>query len=133
MASLEGQGSGGDEPPSKSTQTDAEGPAASDGSASVAGEDIKHPIPLEASSSGLSLLELGMPGLTSLPDLHRQVDLDTMKVYLGPRVGVHEMQDIVSWHSGTETESGSIKGAIAEYASAVGPEIAKEVVCDFSR
>ncbi|KAI7159601.1 arginine-tRNA-protein transferase-like protein 1 [Hortaea werneckii] len=133
VASLEAKGSDGDEPPSKSTKTDAEGPSTSDGTAGIPGQDIKHPIPLEASFSGLSLLELGMPGLTPLPELHRHVDLDSMKVYLGPRVGVHEMQDIVSWHSGAETESGSIKGAIAEYASAVGPEIAREVVCDFSR
>lgn len=134
VASLEGKSDGGSEPPSKSTKTDgAEVAASSDDPAGLAGEDIKHPVPLEASSSGLSLLELGMPGLTPLPELHRQVDLDTMKVYLGQRVGVHEMKDIVSWHSGGEKESGSIKGAIAEYASAVGPEIAKEVACDFSR
>ncbi|RMY67332.1 hypothetical protein D0864_11610 [Hortaea werneckii] len=134
VASLEGKGSDGDgdEPPSKSSKPGSEGPAASDGPADVTGDDIKHPVPLEASSSGLSLLQLGMPGLTPLSDLHRQVDLDTMKVHLG-RDGVHEMQDIVSWHSGAEMESRSIKGAIAEYASAVGPAIAKEVVCDFSR
>ena len=131
MAGHEGKGSDGDEPPG--TSTDAEGAANSDRTAGAMGEEIKHPIPLEASFSGLSLLELGMPGLTPLPELRQQVDLDTMKVYLGPRVGVHEMQDIVSWLSGAETENGSIKGAIAEYASAVGPEIAKEVVCDFSR
>lgn len=95
-------------------------------------EEILHPTPTLASQSGLSVLELGVPGVLSLDQLRSQINLDEMKVYLGPGA-VHEMQDIVSWRDGSETDTKSIKGTIAEFAAAVGPEIAREIVCDFSR
>lgn len=99
-------------------------------------EAIKHPVPLDAFKSGLSLLELGMPGILTLPELRNEVNLDAMQIYLGGRGGrgdVHEMQDIVSWHDGSETNGSSIKGTVAEFAATVGPQVAKEVVLDFSR
>jgi len=95
-------------------------------------ETIRHPVPLEAFHSGLSILELGMPGVMTLDQLRAEVDLNYMKVWLG-RGGVYEMQDIATWRSGSETDGTSIKGTIAEFAAAVGPEIAREIVCDFSR
>lgn len=91
-----------------------------------------HPVPVEAANSGLSLIELGMPGVLTLSELKSQVDLDHMRISLG-RGGVHHMQDIVSWDEGSETDSTSIKGIIAEMAACLGPDLAQSVVVDFTR
>ncbi|KAK5119360.1 hypothetical protein LTR85_007716 [Meristemomyces frigidus] len=130
--SLEGTPSGdaASQQSSGAANESAESAAAANG-----GDDediVRHPIPTDAFKSGLSVLELGMPGVLSLNQLRSDINLEEMKVYLG-RGGIHEMQDIVSWRDGTETDRKSIKGTIAEFAAAVGPEIAREIVCDFSR
>lgn len=91
-----------------------------------------HPTPTAATASGLSLLELGMPGVLALADLREQVDLDDVKIYLG-RGGVHRTRDIVSWQEGCETDAGSIKGVMAEFAACLGGRLAREVVVDFGR
>ncbi|KAK4902659.1 Arginyl-tRNA--protein transferase 1 [Elasticomyces elasticus] len=98
-------------------------------------EPVVHPSPLAAYNSGLSLLALGMPGALALDQLRDDVDLDSMKIFLGGRAGsdVHQMQDIVAWTSGSETEPATIKGRVAEFAAAVGPDVAKAIVVDFSR
>ncbi|KAK5684395.1 Arginyl-tRNA--protein transferase 1 [Elasticomyces elasticus] len=98
-------------------------------------ELVVHPSPLAAYNSGLSLLALGMPGALTLDQLRGDVDLDSMKIFLGGRAGsdVHQMQDIVAWTSGSETEPATIKGRVAEFAAAVGPDVAKAIVVDFSR
>ena len=85
--------------------------------------------------SGLSLLTLGMPGVLTLAHLHADINLDTMKISLDSRSrgAVHEMRNLVQWSEGDATDSGSLKGIIAEFAAAVGPEISREVVCDFGR
>lgn len=44
---------------------------------------ILHPSPLEAMDSGLSLLELGMPGVLSLERVKEECDLDAMKIHPG--------------------------------------------------
>lgn len=46
-------------------------------------DEILHSSPAAAMDSGLSLLELGMPGVLSLEKVKEQVDLDSMKVHLG--------------------------------------------------
>jgi arginyl-tRNA---protein transferase len=94
--------------------------------------DIPYPVPAEAAASGLSLLELGMPGVLTLSQLHDTVDLDLMKLSLG-KAGIYDMQDIIVWHTGSETDTDSIKGRIAEFAAAVGPEVAASIIVDFSR
>jgi arginine-tRNA-protein transferase len=91
-----------------------------------------HPVPVDAANSGLSLLELGMPGVLSHSQLQQEVDLDDVKISLG-RGGVHRTTDIVSWHDGSETDSASIKGVIAEFAACLGPELLEGVVVDFGR
>lgn len=52
---------------------------------------VLSPTPTEAMRSGLSLLKLGMPGVLTVHQLHEEIDLNKMKVHLGPG-GVHEMQ-----------------------------------------
>ncbi|TKA83422.1 hypothetical protein B0A55_00364 [Friedmanniomyces simplex] len=98
---------------------------------------IHHPTALAAYHSKLSLLALGMPGVLTPAQLHATVDLDTMRLCLGGggRAGsdVHEMREIASWDSGSEMDRGSIKGQVAEFAAAVGPEVAGRVVLDFGR
>ncbi|KAM0719537.1 hypothetical protein Q7P37_003667 [Cladosporium fusiforme] len=91
-----------------------------------------HPIPIDAASSNLSLLELGMPGVLSPTELEQKVDLDNMKIFLG-KGGVHRTQDIVSWQDGSATDPASIKGVIAEFAACLGPELARGVVVNFGR
>lgn len=93
-------------------------------------EEVKHPLPLAAMRSRLSLLTLGMPGVLSLPDLGTQVDLDRMKIYLR-MVGVHQMRDLASWDEGSELEPDTLKGVIAELAACIGPALAQEIVVDF--
>ncbi|KAK0316646.1 Arginyl-tRNA--protein transferase 1 [Friedmanniomyces endolithicus] len=98
-------------------------------------DTTRHPTPLAASRSKLSLLELGMPGVLTLSQLRATVDLDSMKLRLSGRAGsnVHEMREIVSWDDGSEVDPASIKGQVAEFAAAVGAEVAGSVVLDFSR
>jgi arginyl-tRNA---protein transferase len=91
-----------------------------------------HPVPVDAAKSSLSILELGMPGVLSYAQLQQQIDLDTVKISLG-RGGVHCTTDIVSWHDGSETDPASIKGAVAEFAACLGPELVEGVVVDFDR
>lgn len=54
-------------------------------------DNVLHPTPLEAMRSGLSLLQLGMPGVMTLDTLHRSVDLDNMTIFL-KNAGVHPTQ-----------------------------------------
>lgn len=92
-----------------------------------------HPIPLDAANSGLSLLELGMPGVLTLSHFKEQIDLDSVKISLGRGGMIHRTVDIVSWVDGEETDSTSIKGVIAEFAACLGRELMEDVVVDFSR
>lgn len=93
--------------------------------------DVSYPKPLDAHLSGLSLLELGMPGVMTLDQLQQaDFDLSLMKVTLGKST-IHEMQDIVSWDAGSETDVKTIKGMIAEFVATVGPDIAKNVIINF--
>ncbi|CAK4031693.1 related to arginine-tRNA- transferase [Lecanosticta acicola] len=95
-------------------------------------EAVPFPTPLKAIESGLSLLQLGVPGILSLSQLHEQVDLDRMKVQIA-RPSAHEMRDIQQWHAGDELDHSTLKGVFAEFAAAVGPVVAREAVVDFSR
>lgn len=90
------------------------------------------PTPLEASQSGLSVLELGMPGAMPIEELEGSVNLDEMKVTLG-RGGIHRMRHLVTWEEGSLTDAATLKGIIAEFAACVGPVIAEECVLDFGR
>ncbi|KAK5131489.1 hypothetical protein LTR08_000883 [Meristemomyces frigidus] len=102
--------------------------------ASAAESPIMHPTPFLATHSGLSLLALGMPGVLTLAQLRAAVDLDAMKISLGRGGGdVHEMREIGGWGEGSETEVRSVKGVVAEFAAAVGGEVAGGVVLDFGR
>lgn len=95
--------------------------------------EIKHPSPSKAASaanSGLSLLQLGMPGVTPLEQLLEQIDLGNIQVSLG-RQGIHRVNDIVSWNKGSELEPHTIKGIVAEFAACAGPEVAADAVIDF--
>lgn len=91
-----------------------------------------HPTALEANQSGLSVLELGMPGAILLEELEDVVNIDEMKVTLG-RGGIHRMRHLVAWEEGSLTDATTLKGIIAEFAACVGPVVAEECVLDFSR
>jgi len=121
---------------SGSTATDATAGASTsppeDGATGDPYPPPSHPVPVDAANSGLSLIELGMPGVLTLSELKSQVNLDHMKISLG-RGGVHHVEDTVSWGDGSETDPTSIKGIIAEMAACLGPEMAESVVVDFTR
>nr|POE96426.1 arginyl-trna--protein transferase 1 [Quercus suber] len=95
-------------------------------------DEILFPNPVEAFASNLSLLDLGMPGVMTLDQVKRDIDLDNMQVSVG-RGNVHRMQEMVSWHAGSETDGTSFKGIIAEFAAAVGSKMAREIVVDLCR
>jgi arginine-tRNA-protein transferase len=90
------------------------------------------PDPVEATRTGLSVLELDVPGTMSLEQLQAEVDLDKMKVAIS-RGTLHEAEDLISWDTGSETDMESLKGVFAEFAACVGPEVAREIVVDLSR
>ncbi|QIW96776.1 hypothetical protein AMS68_002294 [Peltaster fructicola] len=90
------------------------------------------PNAVDAVASGRSLLDIGMPGVLSLTKLETSVDLAAVKVLLG-HGRFHAISDLVAWEEGSELDSTSIKGIVAEYAACVGPSIAPEAIIDFSR
>ncbi|KXS97643.1 hypothetical protein AC579_1166 [Pseudocercospora musae] len=94
-------------------------------------DHVLYPTPLEAMHSGLSLLQLGMPGVMTLDALQQAVDLDAMKIFL-KNAGVHPTQNIVSWDTGSPLDKSTLKGLFAEFAAAVGPDIARDAIVDFS-
>ncbi|KAK8198519.1 Arginyl-tRNA--protein transferase 1 [Zalaria obscura] len=89
--------------------------------------------PSEAADSGLSLIQIGMPGLMKLEDI-AFIDLGGIKLSLGRR-GTVEMRDLVAWDESPEAllDPTSITGLVAEFAACIGPELAKEVALDFAR
>ena len=86
--------------------------------------------PVDAVESGVSLLDLHVPGTMAPGDLSLNVNLDEMKVILG-RGQVHEMQDLQSFSIGSILDPTSIKGIMAEFAACVGRTFAEEIVVDF--
>ncbi|EKG17935.1 Arginine-tRNA-protein transferase [Macrophomina phaseolina MS6] len=83
---------------------------------------------VSAVDEGLSLLELGVPGVMGPEELVEQVNLDRIKIAI-PRAGlIANMEDLVTWDKGAVTDKGSLKGYIAEMAACVGPEVAREMV-----
>lgn len=118
--------------------------------ADVSHDDVKYPTPLEAMNSGLSLLELGAPGVLTQTQLENEVALDEMKVFANGGVfrtsvrdnivffwpeymaDVDILQAIVSWSEGSILDSRSLKGAFAELAATIGPRLASEIIVDFS-
>jgi arginine-tRNA-protein transferase len=93
---------------------------------------INLPDPVEATRTGLSVLELGVPGTMSLEQLRAEVDLDKVRVAI-TRGTLHEAEDLISWEGGSETDMESLKGVFAELAACVGPEVAREIIVDLSR
>ncbi|KAK8428124.1 arginine-tRNA-protein transferase [Phyllosticta citricarpa] len=85
----------------------------------------------KAVDEGMSVLELGVPGVLNARELQEQVNLDEMKLLI-PRPGqtnlVVKTQDLVMWDQGSLTDNHSIKGVFAEMAAAVGPVVAREMV-----
>ena len=53
-------------------------------------DDILHPVPVDAMDSGLSVLQLGIPGCLRIDRLLKEVDLDSMKIFIS--AGVFEAQ-----------------------------------------
>lgn len=111
-----------------------------DGSTNVQDEEeiaqilyhANHPTALEAFQSGLSVLELGVPGALAAERLEEEVNLDELKGFLG-RGGTHRMRHLVAWEQGSITNPSSLKGIVAEFAACVGPIVAQECVLDFSQ
>ena len=88
--------------------------------------------PVEAAMSGLSVLQLEMPGPMSLEQIQAKVDLDKLKVAI-TRGSLHEAEDLIGWDTGSETNMGSLKGVFTELTACVGPDVAREIVVDLSR
>lgn len=102
---------------------------------------VTHPSPLSASHSGLSVLDLHIPGTySSVSTLLQEINLDTIRLTIGGGGGrfmqraalptLHEMRDIVTWEQGTPQDPRTLMGVVAELAACVGPEVAREMVVD---
>ncbi|GAM84452.1 hypothetical protein ANO11243_024480 [Dothideomycetidae sp. 11243] len=86
----------------------------------------------EASDSRQSLFKIRMPGVPPATQLQREIDLDTICVSLGKSM-TYRTQDLVSWDEDPDISHSTLRGAIAELAACVGPEVAKSMAVDFGR
>jgi len=93
----------------------------------------QYQIPAEAAVLEKSLLEIRMPGVMTVQEIMKEVDLDHIKIGLGPHQ-TFEAQDLVSWSDSPDiTSAHSLKGVIAELVACVGPSVARDITVDFSR
>ncbi|OJD35518.1 arginine-trna-protein transferase [Diplodia corticola] len=81
-----------------------------------------------AADDGLSLMELGVPGVLKVDELLEKISLDKIKIGIPSAGIVADMEDLVTWDKGTITDKTSLKGHIAEMAACLGPEVAKEMI-----
>ncbi|KAJ9623513.1 Arginyl-tRNA--protein transferase 1 [Taxawa tesnikishii (nom. ined.)] len=95
-------------------------------------QGFPYPVPAEAADSGLSLLELQMPGVLGLEAVRSEVNLDDMCITFDRR-RAHTMKDLVSWDTSSTSlrDPSTLPGAMAEFAACIGPELASEVIVDF--
>ena len=91
-----------------------------------------HSSPISAARTGLSVLELEVPGTMSLTQLRAEVELEKIQVAIS-RGTLHEAQELVGWEEGGEMDMGSLRGVFAEFAACVGPGVVRGVVVDLSR
>jgi arginyl-tRNA---protein transferase len=86
--------------------------------------------PIAAMNSGLSILDLGVPGVAN----QQQIEflLDEMRVML-IRNEHHRMHEIVTWLEGSIKDSTSIMGVMAELAACIGPTLTQEITVDLTR
>ncbi|KAF1989084.1 arginine-tRNA-protein transferase 1 [Aulographum hederae CBS 113979] len=80
---------------------------------------------------GTSLFDVSFPGVMSLEDLERTVDLDECRVRVQNLIV--KTKDLMAWESGDATDPQSLKGIIAEMMACVGPEVAREAVVRFGK
>ena len=91
---------------------------------------VTHPQPVAAMESGLSLVELNVPGTVELYDLLRDVHMDKVKCTLG-RGTVHKMEDLQPWHDGMFNDPTTIRGLMAELGACLGAKVMGKIVVDF--
>lgn len=91
-----------------------------------------YPHPTSAMQSGLSVIDLRVPGAMSLNQLVDEVDLDEIMVTLAEG-RIHKMSDLASWNSGSETDPLTIKGIMAELAACIGSKVTQEITVDLAR
>ncbi|KAL2073338.1 hypothetical protein VTL71DRAFT_10662 [Oculimacula yallundae] len=75
------------------------------------------------------LFARSMPGILTKAKIENDVDLDTMKLLV--RGTQAEAQQLVSWTTSDMDNPNSVKGILAELASAIGPELVKETLVKF--
>jgi arginine-tRNA-protein transferase len=77
----------------------------------------------------LPLFSRNMPGILTKEQLLREVDLD----HINLRIRGQEAHtcDLISWEDGDVEDLASMKGIIGELVSAVGPQLAMEMIVSF--
>ncbi|KAF1811203.1 arginine-tRNA-protein transferas-like protein 1 [Eremomyces bilateralis CBS 781.70] len=82
----------------------------------------------------LSLFEMDFPGMMTADEVQEKVDMGKIHVrlpYQNQRLVV-DAEDLATWESSDMLDRSSIKGIIGEMAALVGPEVAKNMVVDFT-
>jgi hypothetical protein len=112
---------------------------------------VEYPLPTateggDAVSNGMSLFDLKVPGLMTIEDIEKQLDLGTIPIVIGGRMAeaqvcaygqarsrlhiTDNLQDLVSWDSSTLRDSRSAKGIIGELVACMGPEAAWQIAVE---
>ncbi|KAI9760245.1 MAG: hypothetical protein M4579_001758 [Chaenotheca gracillima] len=77
-----------------------------------------------------SLFQVDMPGIPTIQETLKSINLNEMKIKVGRQIT--HTKNLVGWDEGAEFEDfNPLQDAIAEFAAAVGPKLAKEVVISF--
>jgi arginine-tRNA-protein transferase len=113
---------------SSETTPSRKSPAPEDGEMDVE-EDEESDDDNKDSDDDTPIFARSMPGLLSRAQLLNEADLDNIKIRVQGQV--HQTSDLVMWEASSIDSTRSIKGIIAELASAVGVELAKEMYVDF--
>ncbi|KAF2785701.1 arginine-tRNA-protein transferase 1 [Melanomma pulvis-pyrius CBS 109.77] len=94
-----------------------------------------YPLPTAAEArdavrNGMSLFDLKVPGVMTVEDIKKKVQLDDQAIKIegwpGTRTG-----ELSSWRAGNLRDPESLKGIVAELVACIGPDVARQVTVGF--
>ncbi|KAF2839515.1 arginine-tRNA-protein transferase 1 [Patellaria atrata CBS 101060] len=93
-------------------------------------EEIKYPSAEDAATAvygGLSTLLLEVPGVLTVEQMSREIDLDSIYLTIDGK-DVNLMENLIKWEEGSILDTHTLKGLVGEFAAWVGPEVANEMI-----